>query len=78
MEQKYIDEFRSFNRLYTIIIGVLDKYFLDSHLTLKEGRILFELYHNEKIKANDITSSLHMDKGYLSRILKQLEKKETH
>ena len=76
MKQKYIEEFRSFNRLYTIIIGVLDKYFLESHLTLQEGRILFELYYKENIKASDLVSSLHMDKGYLSRILKQLERKK--
>ncbi len=76
MKQKYINEFRSFNRLYTIIIGVLDKYFLESHLTLQEGRILFDLYYKENIKASDLVSSLNMDKGYLSRILKQLERKK--
>ena len=76
MKQKHIRELRSFNRFYTNIIGVLDKYFLNSNLTLPEGRILFELYYKGNIKASDITSYLHIDKGYLSRILKQLKKKK--
>lgn len=75
MRQKYINEIREFNRFYTRIIGLLDKYILNSHLTLPEVRVLYELYHNNKITASDIISYLQIDKGYLSRMLKQFEKR---
>ncbi len=75
MEQKHINEIREFNRFYTRIIGLLDKYILSSHLTLPEVRVLYELYHNNKMTASEITSYLQMDKGYLSRMLKQFDKK---
>lgn len=55
---------------------MIDKYFLDSHLTLQEGRILFELYYKENVKASNLVASLHLDKGYLSRIIKQLARKK--
>ena len=76
MNQKQIDEIRSFNRFYTIIIGLLDRYILSNRFTLTEVRILFELYHKDEMTASDLISYLHVDKGYLSRILKQLEKKK--
>ena len=76
MKQNQIDEIRSFNRFYTIIIGLLDKYLLNSSFTLPEVRILYELYHNEGMTSSDIISLLHVDKGYLSRMLKQFEKKK--
>ena len=76
MKQIHIDEIRVFNRFYTNIIGLLDKYILNSHFTLPEVRILFELFHNEKMTSRDIIFTLHIDKGYLSRILKRFEKKK--
>lgn len=76
MDQKHIDDVRAFNRFYTDIIGLLDGYILDSRYTLPEARVLFELYHHEDITASDIISFLMIDKGYLSRILLQFEKKK--
>ena len=40
---------------------------------MAEARILYEIYGNERISATDVVSSLHVDKGYLSRILKKFE-----
>jgi DNA-binding MarR family transcriptional regulator len=76
MHQKYIAEVRAFNRFYTDIIGLVDRYILNSSYTLPEVRILYELYHHENITASDIISFLTIDKGYLSRILFQFEKKK--
>lgn len=76
MKQKHINEIRAFNRFYTIIIGLLDRHILDSQFTLPEARVLFELNRNNNITASEIITSLHMDKGYLSRMLKQFEKKK--
>ncbi len=76
MRQKDIDEMRAFNRFYTSLIGLLNVHILNSEYSLSEARILFELYHNSGMTASDIISIIHIDKGYLSRILKHLEIKK--
>jgi DNA-binding MarR family transcriptional regulator len=76
MTQEHIDEIRSFNRFYTNIIGLVNGYILNSHYTLPEVRVLYELYHGESNTASEIISLLRIDKGYLSRILFQFEKKK--
>lgn len=37
---------------------------------------MYELYGREGCTADDITKQLHIDKGYLSRIIKRFEKGE--
>jgi DNA-binding MarR family transcriptional regulator/predicted GNAT family acetyltransferase len=64
---------RRFNRFYTRQIGLLDEGLLKSEFTLTEVRILYELAHHEGLRAVDITRSLDIDTGYLSRILKKFE-----
>jgi len=76
MHQKDIDEMRAFNRFYTSLIGLLNAHILNSEYSLSEARILFELYHNSGMTASDIISLIHIDKGYLSRILKHFELKK--
>ena len=76
MKATHIAEMRAFNRFYTGIIGVLNEHILDSQFSLPEVRVLFELYHNGAMSASDLISLLHIDKGYLSRLLKQFEKKK--
>jgi DNA-binding MarR family transcriptional regulator len=76
MKAHHIEEMRAFNRFYTGIIGVLDEYILSSHFTLPEVRVLYELYQHESLSASNIISLLHIDKGYLSRLLKHFEKKK--
>jgi DNA-binding MarR family transcriptional regulator len=76
MDKKKVDEIRSFNRFYTNIIGLLDRYILHSNYTLPEARILYEIYHREGILAGEIVEVMDIDKGYLSRILLQFEKKK--
>ncbi|HET6995069.1 MAG TPA: MarR family winged helix-turn-helix transcriptional regulator [Chitinophagaceae bacterium] len=75
MKEKHIAEVRAFNRFYTGIIGLLDRYILKSRYSLPEVRVLYELYHHKNITASEIISSLQMDKGYLSRILQQFTRK---
>jgi DNA-binding MarR family transcriptional regulator len=71
MKQGAVEGVRAFNRFYTGIIGVLDRYILNSAFSLPEARVLFELYHQEGILAGGIITLLGIDKGYLSRILDQ-------
>ena len=43
MKADHIANIRAFNRFYTRVLGLLDKYILNSQYTLPEVRILYEL-----------------------------------
>lgn len=75
MNKKQVGSIRAFNRFYTGVIGLLDKYLLHSKYTLPEVRVLFEIYHHTSISSKEITELLQMDKGYLSRILVSFDQK---
>ena len=66
---------RRFNRFYTRQIGVLRKNYLDSPYSLGEMRVLYELAHNGARTATDIGRALDLDAGYLSRVLRNFEKR---
>ena len=67
---------RRFNRFYTRQIGVLRKTYLDSPYSLGEMRVLYELAQaGDEKTAKDIGRNLDLDAGYLSRVLRDFEKK---
>jgi DNA-binding MarR family transcriptional regulator/GNAT superfamily N-acetyltransferase len=66
---------RSFNRFYTRHIGVLRQSWLGSDFTLAEARVLFELAHHERPVATDLGRELDLDPGYLSRVLRDFERR---
>jgi DNA-binding MarR family transcriptional regulator/N-acetylglutamate synthase-like GNAT family acetyltransferase len=66
---------RRFNRFYTRQIGVLRKTYLDSPYSLGEMRVLYELAQNDRLTASDIARALDLDAGYLSRLLRNFEKR---
>lgn len=70
-----MNSIRAFNRYYTKVLGVLNKYYLGSEFGLPEVRILQDVYLHPDRSSKDIASELNMDKGLLSRLLKQLEQK---
>jgi len=73
--QQRIAAVRRFNRFYTRRIGVLRKTYLDSPYSLGEMRVLYEIAHNEAATAKDIGRALDLDAGYLSRVLRNFEKR---
>jgi len=65
---------RDFNRFYTRQVGVLNRRFLSSPLTLTEGRVLYELAQRATCTATEIAGELSLDLGYLSRLLSKLQR----
>jgi len=76
MKQKLIPEIRAFNRWYTELIGLLDQHLLDSAWSLAEARLIYEIHAGQPIQASQLIGRLQIDKGYLSRLLRKLEKEK--
>jgi len=68
-----IADFRRFNRLYTRTIGTLSEGLLNSHYSLAEARVIYELATRQETTAKEIACELSLDAGYLSRILRKFE-----
>jgi DNA-binding MarR family transcriptional regulator/N-acetylglutamate synthase-like GNAT family acetyltransferase len=68
------DEVRSFNRFYTLKIGLLNRSLPATDLSLPEARVLYELAHAPEAgrTAAEIGRALSMDKAHLSRIVARL------
>jgi DNA-binding MarR family transcriptional regulator len=69
--QTQIDRFRHFNRFYTNYLGLLADTMYGSPVSLTEARVFFEMDKTPGSSASDLRSSLGLDKGYVSRIIKR-------
>jgi len=65
---------RRFNRFYTRLIGLISGHYLESPFSLTEARVLYELANLSDPTATAINNELHLDVGYLSRILNGFSK----
>lgn len=71
---KTISEIRKFNRFYTVNMGFLNSDYLDTAYSIAETRILFEIKLHRTCIQSDIVKTLHIDKSYLSRLIKRFYK----
>ncbi|WP_210487140.1 bifunctional helix-turn-helix transcriptional regulator/GNAT family N-acetyltransferase [Rufibacter aurantiacus] len=65
-----IAQIRGFNRFYTAHLGLLNEHILNGPYSLAEARILYEIGQRQPVTAQELTTLLGLDKGYLSKIIK--------
>jgi len=70
-----VAEIRAFSRFYTRKIGVVDG-MASNPFSLAEARVLYELAHRDQPTATDIRKELGLDAGYISRILRDFERRK--
>jgi DNA-binding MarR family transcriptional regulator/predicted N-acetyltransferase YhbS len=73
MADVLVDRVRSFNRTITQTIGVLHDDYLGRDRPLGESRLLFEIGEGGST-ASELRARLDLDSGYLSRLLRSLER----
>jgi DNA-binding MarR family transcriptional regulator/GNAT superfamily N-acetyltransferase len=73
MDRAMISEVRRFNRLVTQRVGALDDRFLARDRSLGAARVLWEIGAGGA-DVRDLRSRLDLDSGYLSRLLRSLER----
>ena len=70
-----IQNVRAFNRFYTNHLGLLRRKLLGSDYSLMEGRVLYEIANRDSASAVDLSTSLQMDAGHISRVLRDFSKR---
>ncbi|MDP4096343.1 MarR family winged helix-turn-helix transcriptional regulator [Paenibacillus sp. P96] len=72
MDADVIADIRRFNRRYTNILGVLNRYVLDTGYSFTEARVMIEIGLMGPCIANTLVDLLNIDRSYMSRIVNKL------
>jgi DNA-binding MarR family transcriptional regulator/N-acetylglutamate synthase-like GNAT family acetyltransferase len=70
-----VEAVRRFSRFYTKQIGLLHERILRSPFSLAEARVIYEIAHHQQTTATELSNELGLDPGYLSRILRDFNKR---
>jgi len=70
-----IEGIRRFNRFYLNYQNLFNQHVYDDALSLTEIRMLYEINNINTCTAKLLQEKLHLDKGYVSKILKSFENK---
>ena len=76
MDKEIIYDIRQFNRFYTKLLSLFNNQILDTDYSLIEARVLFEISERTECIANNLVKELNIDRSYMSRILRKLEREE--
>jgi len=71
MDTSLVEQVRSFNRIMTERIGVLNDHYLSRNHPLGEARLLWEI-GEEGTSVRSLRNRLGLDSGYISRLLRGL------
>src|SRR5918911_1585450 len=69
-----VEQVRRFNRTVTERVGALDDHFLGGQRPLGEARLLWEIGVDEGCEVRLLRARLGLDSGYVSRLLRSLER----
>ncbi|MCI1880678.1 MAG: MarR family transcriptional regulator [Sporolactobacillus sp.] len=70
-----IKRIRKFNRFYSRVNGVNNEYTDSTKFSALEAQLLYEICYQVHVTAADLSKRFDIDKGYLSRVLKKLERR---
>ena len=73
MDNRQIEQVRSFNRVVTQRVGALSDSYLSRGRPLGEARVIFEIGATDGADVRALRLGLGLDSGYLSRLLRSLE-----
>jgi DNA-binding MarR family transcriptional regulator len=76
MDANQVEQVRRFNRLVTRRIGALSDDYLSRGRPLGEARLIFEVSSAGGMDLGRLRGKLGLDSGYMSRLLRSLEKQE--
>ncbi len=74
--QEAVSAMRRFNRFYTRFLGLLRDTLANSPVSLSEWRFLFEINDTPGLTATNLMERLLLDRGYVSRTLARLQRRE--
>lgn len=75
MHASVVERLRAFNRFYLPRFDLLGNRYLGSEYSAGEARVLYEIYTQDGCTAASIAREMHLDKGYLSRVIHSHERK---
>lgn len=70
-----IHQVRAFNRFYMPSMHLLGNHYLGSEYSVSKARMFFEIYDHPGCSAAFLSKTMNLDKGYVSRVLMEHEKK---